>query len=547
MPYSDDVSMDYPLDQQTDPMDVSPVRSTPSSDGRPSSEGRDRIRADDYEYIAKNLLPPEDPELETIEQTHHTWHIKDWTKLQRREHGPAFTCGGAEWRILFFPFGNNAEFASFYLDAGSDDSSKLPDDWYRCVQFGLVLWNPNDPTLFHSHYANHRFTPDEADWGFTRFCELRRLFNTPWDPARSDRWLVEDDCVNVTAYVRVIKDPTGVLWHNFHNYNSKKETGMVGLKNQGATCYLNSLLQSLYLTNKFRKAVYQIPTEKDANKKNSAYTLQRLFYSLQTSEHPVSTTELTASFGWESRQIFEQQDVQELSRKLMERLEDKMKGTSVEKALEELFVGKSKTYISCINVNYTSSRIEDFWDIQLNVSGNKTLHDSFMDYIQVETLEGDNKYDAGEPYKLQDAKKGVIFETFPDILHLQLKRFEYDFTRDMMMKINDRHEFPEEFDASAYLSADADRSEPWIYKLYGVLVHSGDLQAGHYYAFIRPTKDGPFYKFDDDRVTRATLRETMDENFGVWSFRIAQPVIRWFRRHWRPQLFFATDGRIRRR
>ena len=37
------------------------------------------------------------------------------------------------------------------------------------------------------------------------------------------------------------------------SYNSKKETGMVGLKNQGATCYLNSLLQSLYFTNAFRK------------------------------------------------------------------------------------------------------------------------------------------------------------------------------------------------------------------------------------------------------------------------------------------------------
>lgn len=289
---------------------------------------------------------------------------------------------------------------------------------------------------------------------------------------------------------------------------------MVGLKNQGATCYLNSLLQSLYFTNKFRKAVYNIPTEKDAFKNNSAYTLQRLFYQLQTSETSVATTELTGSFGWESRQIFEQQDVQELSRKLMERLEEKMKGTNVEKALEELFVGKSKTYISCINVDFESSRVEEFWDIQLNVSGNKTLHDSFMDYIQVETLEGDNKYDAGEPHKLQDARKGVIFETMPDVLHLQLKRFEYDFTHDMMMKINDRHEFPEEFDAAPYLTEEGRSKGPWVYRLYGVLVHAGDLQAGHYYAYIRPTKDGPFYKYDDDRVTRATLRETLEENYG---------------------------------
>lgn len=27
--------------------------------------------------------------------------------------------------------------------------------------------------------------------------------------------MVEEEAANVTAYVRVYKDPTGVLWHNF--------------------------------------------------------------------------------------------------------------------------------------------------------------------------------------------------------------------------------------------------------------------------------------------------------------------------------------------
>lgn len=197
----------------------------------------------------------------------------------------------------------------------------------------------------------------------------------------------------------------------------------------------------------------------------------------------------------------------------MDKLDEKMKGTEAEGALPKMFVGKMKTYISCINVDYESSRMEDFWDIQLNVSGNKNLDDSFKDYIQIETMDGENRYQA-EGFGLQDAKKGVIFESFPPVLHLQLKRFEYDFQRDAMMKVNDRYEFPEVWDAAPYLSDNADRSEPWIYHLHGVLVHSGDLNAGHYYAFIKPTKDGHYYKFDDDRVTRATLREALEENFG---------------------------------
>ena len=226
--------------------------------------------------------------------------------------------------------------------------------------------------------------------------------------------------------------------------------------------------------------MYQIPTENETDARNSsAWALQRLFYKLQTDPAAVSTMELTQSFGWESRQVFEQQDVQELSRILMDKLEEKMKGTEAANVLAEMFVGKMKTYLRCINVDYESSRVEDFWDLQLNVSGCKTLDDSFRDYIQVETLEGDNKY-AAEGYGLQDAKKGVIFESFPQVLHLQLKRFEYDFVRDAMVKVNDRYEFPEVWDASPYLSETADRSEPYIYRLHGVLVHSGDMNAGHY-------------------------------------------------------------------
>lgn len=57
--------------------------------------------------------------------------------------------------------------------------------------------------------------------------------------------------------------------------------------------------------------------------------------------------------------------------------------------------------------------------------------------LQEEVLNGDNQYQA-EGYGLQDAKKGVIFTRLPPVLHLQLKRFEYDYMQDDYCKVNDR-------------------------------------------------------------------------------------------------------------
>lgn len=64
--------------------------------------------------------------------------------------------------------------------------------------------------------ATHRFTADEGDWGFTRFYDLRSLFSDAWEGKGVP--LVQDEEAKITAYVRVVKDPTGVLWHNFNKY-----------------------------------------------------------------------------------------------------------------------------------------------------------------------------------------------------------------------------------------------------------------------------------------------------------------------------------------
>lgn len=65
-----------------------------------------------------------------------------------------------------------------------------------------------------------------------------------YDPSRG--YLVNDTLIiEAEVLVRRVVD--------YWTYDSKKETGYVGLKNQGATCYMNSLLQTLYHIPYFRK------------------------------------------------------------------------------------------------------------------------------------------------------------------------------------------------------------------------------------------------------------------------------------------------------
>lgn len=45
-------------------------------------------------------------------------------------------------------------------------------------------------------------------------------------------------------------------------------------------------------------------------------------------------------------------------------------------------------------------------------------------------------------------------------------------------------------------------------------MHSGDLNAGHYYAYIQPEMGGKWYKFDDDKVLPVTTKEVLEDNFG---------------------------------
>ena len=148
-------------------------------------------------------------------------------------------------------------------------------------------------------------------------------------------------------------------------HDSRKRTGFVGILNQGATCYMNSLLQTMYNINVLRKAVYSLPTNEDEKPSESMpLALQSVFHAMQFTDAPVDTQDLTKSFGWDVGDAFQQvcwtelrsfarapdshphslrsivrsqHDAQEFNRILCDRLEEVMKGTKVDGTINKLF------------------------------------------------------------------------------------------------------------------------------------------------------------------------------------------------------------------
>ncbi|KAF9932989.1 hypothetical protein FBU30_006813 [Linnemannia zychae] len=469
-------------------------------------------RCDDYEWMTRKHIPLKG-ELEERTCLYHEWRIEDWAGLDRRTTSPEFLIGGYRWRLLVFPRGNNTtDQVAVYLDSAEPQGD---NSWHVCAQFALIISNFDDSTVHFTNSSHHRFNNDESDWGFTKFFAIADL-----ERARDSRGIsiLNNNRLVISTYVRVYKDPTGLLWQESTGYDSKAATGFVGLENQGATCYMNSMLQSLYFTNYFRKSVYDIATDDNEEPSQSVtLALQHVFYQLSISSKAVSTKDLTQSFGWDEVESFRQHDVQEFNRVLLENLEQKMKGTKADGAIQYLFGGKTRSYIKCENVGYKSSVVESFYDIQLNVKGCDTLRDSFLDYVKEETLEGDNQYFV-EGHGFQDAKKGIEFESLPPVLHLHLKRFEYCPERQAMVKINDRHEYPEKLDLAEFVADGEQKTQlgedGYKYSLYGVLVHCGIMNRGHYFALLKPQKEGNWYRFNDDTVTQGTMADVLEDNYG---------------------------------
>ena len=343
----------------------------------------------------------------------------------------------------------------------------------------------------------------------------------------------------------------------FGAYKKYRDKGITGLANLGNTCFINALLQIISHTYELSDILdggeYKLKLNKciDSELLLSWDELRLLMWSENCTISPggfvhairnISKLKNNSMFSTMS-----QNDVPEfltflfdvfhnaLKRKVSMTIDGRPKNkrdkmakmcyemikkmyTANYSEIFKLFYGIQVSTLSTLSTNqkekekekeeYLSIRPEPFMIISLPIpkenshSNTVTLMDCFDLNCESEYLEGENAWFNESLGKKQNVHKRLVYWSLPEVMILDIKRFEYNPESDSYVKNQTAIRIPvENVDFSKYV--EGYNKESYVYDLYGICNHHGDETFGHYTSTVR-TANSKWYNFND-----ANLKEVV--------------------------------------